>query len=243
MTTETTTGWLFDNYALKDKMVLWIKEKNGNVKRLEHSWTPSVYVASYFKSDLKLLIQNNQILPFIKEYDFVEKYEYPGDSKKREVLRLALNDSFQTHKLAQNIEKHCKRFGQYRLYNVDILKEQSYMYEHDVYPTGIYDITRCSNKKNDTTLRWILKNDDIGSFDYTIPSFKILSFKIHSKKESQWKTFDDKIQRLTIKINGDNDIHTEEEIEISKNDETETLLEFFLIKKNAPDIITTSNGD
>ena len=112
MTTETITGWLFDNYALKDKMILWIKEKNGNVKRLEHAWTPSVYVASYFKSDLKLLIQNNQILPFIKEYDFVEKYEYPGDSKKREVLRLALNDSFQTYKLAQNIEKHCKRFGQ-----------------------------------------------------------------------------------------------------------------------------------
>lgn len=245
MTTETTTGWLFDNYALKDKMVLWIKEKNGNVKRLEHAWTPSVYVASYFKSDLKLLIQNNQILPFIKEYDFVEKYEYPGDSKKREVLRLTLKDSFKTHKLAQNIEKHCKRFGQYRLYNVDILKEQSYMYEHDVYPTGIYDIIRCSNKRNDNTLRYILNNDNIDSFDYTIPSFKILSFKIHSKKESHWKTFDNKIQSFTIKINGDNDIHTEEEeIEVSKNDETETILEFSSeIKKNDPDIIITSNGD
>ena len=35
--TSTITGWLFDNYALKDKMILWIKERNGNVKRLEHS--------------------------------------------------------------------------------------------------------------------------------------------------------------------------------------------------------------
>ena len=154
----------------------------------------------------------------------MEKYEYPGDSKKREVLRLTLKDSFKTHKLAQNIEKHCKRFGQYRLYNVDILKEQSYMYEHDVYPAGIYDIIRCSNKKNDTTLRWIPNNDDIGSFDYIIPSFKILSLKIHSKKESQWKTFDDKIERFRIKINGGNDIQTEEEIEIYKNNEIEILL-------------------
>ncbi len=105
------------------------------------------------------------------------KYEYPEDSKKREVLRLALNDSFQIYKLAQNIEKHCKRFGQYMLYNVYNLKEQSYMYEHDVYPTGIYDIVRCRNKRNDTKLRWILNNDNISSFDYTIPSFKILFFQ------------------------------------------------------------------
>jgi hypothetical protein len=45
------------------------KRENGNAKRLEHAWTPSVYVASYLKSDLKLLIENNQILPFINEYD------------------------------------------------------------------------------------------------------------------------------------------------------------------------------
>ncbi len=95
MATQTITGWLIDNYALKDKMILWIKESNGNIKRLEHSWTPTIYVASYFKSDLKLLIQNNQISPFIKDYDFVEKYEHSRDSKKREVLRLTLNDSFQ----------------------------------------------------------------------------------------------------------------------------------------------------
>ncbi|MDP8906068.1 MAG: hypothetical protein M3M88_00930, partial [Thermoproteota archaeon] len=119
-----------------------------------------------------------------------------------------------------------KRFVQYRLYNVDMSKEQSYMYEHDVYPTGIYDIVRCRNKRNDTTLRWILNNDNIGSFGYAVPSFKILSFKIHSKKESQRKRFDNKIQIFTKKMNGDNDIHTKEEIEISENDETETILKF-----------------
>ncbi len=61
-TTTAATGWLYDNYAAKDKMILWIKEKNGNVKRLEHSWTPSIYVASYLKADLKLLIHYNQFL-------------------------------------------------------------------------------------------------------------------------------------------------------------------------------------
>ena len=60
MTTQTITGRLFDNYALKDKTILWRKEKNGNLKRLEHDWTPSVYVAPYFESDLKLLCKTTK---------------------------------------------------------------------------------------------------------------------------------------------------------------------------------------
>jgi hypothetical protein len=44
-TNTAATGYLYDNYTAKDKMILWIKEKNGNVKRLEHSWIPSIYVA------------------------------------------------------------------------------------------------------------------------------------------------------------------------------------------------------
>jgi DNA polymerase-2 len=244
MTNDTTAGCLFDNYALKDKMILWIKERNGNAKRLEHDWTPSIYVASYFKSDLKSLVQNSQILPFIKEYDFVEKYECPGKSKKTEVLKLRLNDSFQIFKLAENIEKHCKRFGQYRLYNVDISREQSYMYEHDIYPTGIYDIRRDANNKG-IMLKWNLNNDSICSFDYDVPRFKTLYFKITPKKESQLNSFGDKIQSFTIFFNEDNgDIHNKEEIEISKNDETETILDFSSeVKRIDPDTIITSNGD
>ena len=244
-TTTTTTGWLFDNYALKDKMVLWIKERNGNVKRLEHSWTPSIYVASFFKSDLKLLIQDNQIVSLIKGYDFVEKYECPRDMEKREVLKLTLNDSSQIIKLSKNIEKHCKKFGQYRLYNVDILKEQSYLYEHDVFPIGIYNILKENCKKNVFTLKWILNNDNIHSFDYIIPNFRTLSFDIISSKKlsSCNKAFDVKIQSFILKIK-DNEMSDKEKIEIFKNDETESILEFSSeIKKIDPDIILTSNGD
>jgi DNA polymerase, archaea type len=244
-TTTTTVGWLFDNYALKDKMILWIKERNGNVKRLEHSWTPSIYVASFFKSDLKLLIQDNQILSLIKEYNFVEKYECAGDTEKREVLKLTLNDSSQIIKLSKNIEKHCKKFGQYRLYNVDILKEQSYLYEHDIFPIGMYNILKENYKKNIFTLKWILNNDNIHSFDYIIPNFRTISFDIiFSKKLSSCNNvFDAKIQSFILKIK-DDEMFDKEKIEISKNDETEAILEFSSeIKKIDPDIILTSNGD
>lgn len=244
-TTSTITGWLFDNYALKDKMILWIKERNGNVKRLEHSWTPSIYVASFLKSDLKLLIHDNQILSLIKEYNFVEKYECPRDTEKKEVLKLTLNDSSQTIRLAKNLENRCKKFGHYRLYNVDIAKEQSYLYEHDIYPIGIYNILKKNCGKNISILKWILNNDNIYSFDYAIPDFKTLSFDIVSNKKlsSCNNAFDIKIQSFVLKIK-DNEIWNKEKIEISENNETETILEFFSeIKKIDPDIILTLNGD
>ena len=36
MTMITISGNLFDIYHIKDKMILWIKEKDGKVKRLEY---------------------------------------------------------------------------------------------------------------------------------------------------------------------------------------------------------------
>lgn len=120
-------GWLFDIYHLKDKIVLWIKEKdgNGNIKRLEYPWSPSIYVASDTKTELTSLTTNSQISHFIKEFEFEYKFEYPSPNQiKQEVLRLTVKDSSQIINLAKSIEKLCKRFGQYRLYNVDVTPEQ-----------------------------------------------------------------------------------------------------------------------
>jgi hypothetical protein len=48
--------WLFDAYSLRDKMVFWVKQKNGNTNRLEDSWSNSIYVAADNKSDLKSIL-------------------------------------------------------------------------------------------------------------------------------------------------------------------------------------------
>ena len=141
----TMNGWLFDIYHQKDRMILWIKEREGNVKRLEYLWSPSIYVASDLKSDLVDLVGNSKISSLIKEYQFEYKFEYPSsvtvDKRKRNVtLRLTLSDSLQILNLAKRIEKLSIRFGHYRLYNVDISPEQSFLYEKDLYPLGLYNI-------------------------------------------------------------------------------------------------------
>ncbi len=67
-----TKGYLFDIYHIKDKIILWIKELDKKVKRLEYSWSPSIYVASDSKTELTSLlisdINNGNISSFIKEY-------------------------------------------------------------------------------------------------------------------------------------------------------------------------------
>src|SRR5687768_13737106 len=125
----TMNGWLFDIYHLKDRMILWIKERKGNVKRLEYLWSPSIYVASDQKSELLDLVENSKISSSIKEYRFEYKFEYPSlvtiaRHKRNETLRLTLSDSLQILNLARRIEKLSSRFGHYRLYNIDISPEQ-----------------------------------------------------------------------------------------------------------------------
>lgn len=100
-------------------MIFWLKEKDGKVKRYEQVYSPAVYVASDNKYELELLLGFNQITQYTKEYEFQSKFEYPyhSNQKRKEVLKLTVNDSSQIINLAKTIEKICKRFGQYRLYN------------------------------------------------------------------------------------------------------------------------------
>src|SRR6476660_3982584 len=116
LSTNTTRGYLFDIYHIKDKAILWIKEEegnDGNIKRYEYFLPAFMYVVSDKKHDLEFLLSNETILSFIKDYEFEYKFEYPSDRNKRQVLKLILNDSSQLVTLAKHIENLCSRFDHY----------------------------------------------------------------------------------------------------------------------------------
>src|SRR6476469_7566782 len=109
------------------------RRNDGNIKRYEYPWHSSNYVISDKKSELELLLNNEKILSLIKDYEFEYKFEYPCDRNKIEVLKLILNDSSQIVTLAKYIENLCSRFDHYRLYNVDVLPEQTFLFDNDFY--------------------------------------------------------------------------------------------------------------
>lgn len=247
----TMNGWLFDIYHLKDRMILWIKERKGTVKRVEYVWSPSIYVASDLKSELVDLVGNSRISSSIKEYRFEYKFEYPSSAtvyprQRDEALRLTLSDSLQILNLARQIEKLSNRFGHYRLYNVDISPEQSFLYEKDLYPLGLYNIeeTRSTGSARTNVYQIVNdENDDIDSFDYIIPNFKFLSFELISGRKSIGNNFEDRILKIKI-IFFEKDNMIKEEFSISEENELETILEFaYEINRIDPDIILTKGGD
>ena len=157
-----------------------------------------------------------------------------------------MSDSLQILTLARRIEKLSTRFGHYRLYNVDISPEQSFLYEKDLYPLGLYNIEKATSEDSALTKIYRVindKNDNIDSFDYIIPNFRFLSFELISEKKSIKNDFNDQILKMKI-ISFEKDNMIKEEFSISEENELETILEFaYEINRIDPDIILTKGGD
>jgi DNA polymerase-2 len=242
-------GYLFDIHHLKDKMILWVKDKkNDSVKRLEYPWHPSIHVASDLRSDLTRLIDNRYIESLINDSQFEYKNENSTtlDQFRNEVLKLTLKDSSNILTLGKYIEKLCIRFGHYRLYNVDVSPEQSFLYENEMYPLGSYALEQRFGESGGPSYHRIIKDnsEDVNSFDYVIPNFKFLSFDIiSSERRSIAADFNDKISKITI-WSFDKYNNPDERFSISESSEFETILEFcYEVNRIDPDIILTKGGD
>lgn len=229
------SGWLFDAYALNGSMIFWIKKDNSSttIRVEDKSWNHKIYVASE-KSLLKSVIENNEILSMVKEYHFISKYELITDTKKSQVLELELKDPTYSLKLAKKIEK-MGRFGQSRLYNVDILPEQAYFYEHDVFP-----LMKCKAHVSNSTLNWIDNEDDVWSTEYELPLFNNIHLKVYPKtKEGMIPRFTDVIALVSIQ-KGD----TSKDTIYIQGSEIDILYQLVKeVEKINPDFILTEYGD
>jgi len=229
------SGWLFDAYALNGSMIFWIKKENSSttIRVEDKNWNHKIYVASE-KPLLKSVIENNEILSMVKEYHFISKYELITDAKKSQVLELELKDPTYALKLAKKIEK-MGRFGQSRLYNVDILPEQSYFYEHDVFP-----LMKCKVHVSNSTLNWIDNEDDVWSTEYELPLFNNVHLKIYPKtKEGRIPRFSDVIELVSIQ----KDDTSKDTIHI-QGSEIDILYQLVKeVEKINPDFILTEYGD
>jgi len=228
------SGWLFDAYPLNGNMIFWIKKSNSatTIRVEDKKWNHKIYVASDMFL-LKSLIENNEILSMIKEYNFVSRYELITNIKKSQVLELELNDSTYSLKLAKKIER-IGRFGQFRLYNVDVLPEQSYFYEHNIFP-----LMECKVHVSNSELNWMCEEDNVWSTEYELPQFNNVNLKIFAKvNEGKIPRFTDSIASVIVQ-----NCDTKDTIHI-QGSEIDILYQLVKeIKKINPDFILTEDGD
>ena len=245
-TTTTATGWLFDAYPQGDRMVFWIKrEEDGRAVRLEDRWSHSIYVASDSKQDLASIAisKDKHVSSFIKHYEFVHKYEKITDNAKSEVLKLTLTDSSKAQQLAKYIMLS-GRFGQFHLFNVDILPTQSYFYEHGIFPLAFCKVT---TDISDGRLRWSCKEDDVWSLDYPLPKFKTIYLSIKPRRQKgKLPKFTDRIDSISISDGNSNNDNNKTILEISGGgiDEAQALISLTeMMSALDPDFVFTEGGD
>ena len=225
-------------------MIFWIRLNNSDLKdknnyryvRIEEKWQNYFYVASNNISELEQLVQNDSISSLIGSYDFVTKSETITDIKKSTVLKLAT--LCKNLKLANIIER-MNGYKDFRLYNVDLLPEQQYFFEHDIFPLGFFEITNDSS----VDLVWKSTADTVDSTDYSLPYFEKIHIKINFPKG--------KIVKLTDELNSISIVHYEDNnkdkshiIDITDKSEKKILQELIKIVQDIdPDFIFTDDGD
>ena len=226
-------------------MIFWIKlkdlkvsdKKNGYI-RIEDEWQKFFYIASNNKSNLEQIIQNDSIASLIRSYNFVKRFERITDKKKSTVLKLLSFDG--NLKLANIIEK-MNRYQDFRLYNVDLLAEQQYFFEHDIFPLGFFEINENVN------LTWNSKNDNVSSTNYRLPHFKKIHIKLDFPKGKIVKPTDELNSINIIYYNDDNNRsgnNKNQIIDITGKSEKKILQELIKIVQNIdPDFIFTDDGD
>ena len=225
-------------------MIFWIRLNNSDLKdknnyryvRIEEKWQNYFYVASNSISELEQLVQNDNISSLIRSYDFVTKSETITDIKKSTVLKLAT--LYKNLKLANIIER-MNGYKDFRLYNVDLLPEQQYFFEHDIFPLGFFEITNDSS----VDLVWKSTADTVDSTDYSLPYFEKIHIKTNFPKG--------KIVKLTDELNSISIVHYEDNnkdknhiIDITDKSEKKILQELIKIVRDIdPDFIFTDDGD
>ncbi|MGE0243750.1 MAG: DNA polymerase domain-containing protein [Nitrososphaeraceae archaeon] len=203
--------------------------------RIEEDWQNYFFVASNNTSKLEQLVQNYEISSLISSYDFVKKFGTITDTKQSSVLKLMTLGK--KSKLA-NIIETMDGYNDFRLYNVDLLPEQQYFFDHDIFPLGLFEIT-----ENKSGLVWESNNNDkIESTDYFLPYFEKIHIKLNFPKGKIVKSTEDEINSISIVHYQDND--KSDIIDITDKSEKKLLQEFIkVVQKIDPDIIFTEDGD
>ncbi|MDX1371761.1 MAG: 3'-5' exonuclease, partial [Nitrososphaeraceae archaeon] len=227
-------------------MVFWIRlndlENNDNNNtsryiRIEEEWQNYFYVASDNTDKLKKLVQDDYIYSSINSYEFVKRLETITDTKKSTVMKLVT--LYKNSKLTNTIEK-MNGYSDFRLYNVDLLPEQQYFFDHNIFPLGFFEILDDDNKSN---LIWkSKKNDNVESTDYLLPYFVKIHLKLNFPKGKIVKITDE-LNSISI-IHYNNNNNKNQIIDISGKSEKELLNELIKIVKTIdPDFILTDDGD
>ena len=210
-------------------MVVWIKTRNGKSIRFVDKWQNSIYVSADSKTALEWLARHGRIQPYIASTEFVRKREHVFDYDEREVLKLVLKRAEEAERLAKIVEG-CSGYGDFRIYNADILPAQAYFIEKNIFALALVKAEKVGE-----TISWKLL-DFIEAEEYELPPLKKAILRVEVNASRAIPKFSDPIRKITI--------FADETVEIEEGDERSKLLSLVeAVKKLDPDLLFIEKGD
>ncbi len=209
-------------------MVVWLKLENGEAVRLVDEWSPSIFIGTENRSDFDVPLQ-------ALRHDFLwtrvvrrrERVTDPGDS---DVVEAKLKDAKKAQQVAGRIER-LGSFGTFRLYNADVPPGQSYLYERDLFPLALCEVTQRADR-----LHWELK-DAVWAYDYSLPPLRKVKLEVAVAKQGKLPKPTDRIE--SISLESDNG-----KVTIDGRSEADKILGLVKAVREAdPDFILTDDGD
>lgn len=210
-------------------MTFWIKRKSdGRIIKLHDSiWRNKIYAATTDDpSYVSARIAKNE---FVRSVKHTYKRADIQQKSVQKVLEIELRHANNTKHTAEALEEMFQNPLTFRLFNVDVLPEQTYFYEKGIFPLGLVQV----ETSGDQIANWKLL-DHVKSVDYKLPELKIVSLDIVIS--SKVPRFDSRLVEMSLSDSTSTITYKGNESEIIEKTHDE-------INRTNPDFIVTRNGD
>jgi len=223
-------GWILDLYSsAPGEMTVWIITEKGERVKLIDEFQPKMYVSGNI-ADLSKLANRLRTSKFVAKWAFVEKYaDFMGD-KKSKVLEITVADCSVRQRLARRMQR-LGGYERFRLHNVDVADDQTYIYDKDIFPMAHVGVTAQGKR----LAYWLL--DSVESVDYKLPPLRQLRLQVQIAKKKIIPAFSDTIESISLESDG-------KEMIIDEGDEQKKILSMIeAVQREDPDFVLTEGGD
>ncbi|MGH2638618.1 MAG: DNA polymerase domain-containing protein [Rhabdochlamydiaceae bacterium] len=208
-------------------MTFWIKSRGGKIVKLrDKEWRAKIYASGEACDSPEWIFSKVKSLGLVHSIKAVEKTVDISQGTGK-ALEIELEECDKGKKVADLLESAFQNPATFQLYNVDVLPEQQYFFEKDLFPLAYLRVE--SDDENQVTSWQLL--DDITKYDYSTPDLNILRLAV--KISSKVPRMDARLVSLSL-----NDLVVE------GKSEPELLCDMLKeVEKLDPDLIITQNGD
>lgn len=229
MPTDTTRGWLFDIYPVRDGVKVWMIEDDGAASSYVDPFHPTFYLHLGTQSvDIPALVEKLRLPVTLSRTRKTELFS----GAEWDVTAVTVHDPLRWNRCVRALQRHLPHFV---FYNSNIPVVQLYFYDRDVFPLAYCEWTATENG----ALSWTILEDRYAIEPASPPDLRIMTLRHESYGASSSYGTTRPCRAFSLMIGYDDRTYT-----IDQNEPAEVLRAFrHHLERHDPDVILSSWGD